>query len=375
VLRCDVLIVGGGPAGSTCAWGLRRSGLRVVVMDAKTFPRDKVCAGWITPQILDELELDPADYAKDCVLQAFRGFEVSLLGGRSARVTYPEVVSYGIRRCEFDDWLVRRCGAELRLGEPLRSLARDGGEWLANGSLRARIVVGAGGHFCPVARALAAGDDERTAVVAAQEIEFELDDAAARACGVSPEVPELFFERDLRGYAWLVRKGPVLNIGIGRQDPHDLSGHARAFLARARALGKLPPRVPAKRHGHAYLLYGQSPRPLAGDGFLLIGDAAGFAWPQSGEGIRPAIESGLLAARTIEAAAGRTDAAGLEPYARAIEARFGSRAGSGGPSLSAWVPSALRPWLAGKLLATPSFARHVVVDRWFLHRDQPALSV
>ncbi len=373
--RCDVLIFGGGPAGSTCAWRLRRSGLRVVVMDAKPFPRDKVCAGWITPQILAELELDPTDYAKDRVLQPFRGFEVSLLGGRSARVIYPEVVSYGIRRCEFDTCLVRRCEAELRLGEPLRSLVREGAGWLANGSLRAGLVVGAGGHFCPVARSLAHGDDERRCVVAAQEIEFELDDAAARDCSVSPEVPELFFERDLRGYAWLVRKGPMLNIGIGRQDPHDLAGHAQVFLDHVRALGKLPPHVPPKRHGHAYLLHGQSPRPLVGDGFLLVGDAAGLAWPQSGEGIRPAIESGLLAAGVIEAAVrgGSSDGASLAPYARAIEARFGPRSGAGAASLSSFVPARLRPWLAGKLLGTPAFARRVVVDRWFLHREQARL--
>ena len=50
---CDVLIVGGGPAGSTCAWKLRRPGLDVVVWDRQTFPRDKVCAGWITPQVVD----------------------------------------------------------------------------------------------------------------------------------------------------------------------------------------------------------------------------------------------------------------------------------------------------------------------------------
>jgi flavin-dependent dehydrogenase len=146
-LHCDVLIVGGGPAGSTCAWKLRRSGLRVVVMDAKRFPRDKVCAGWITPQILETLEIDPDDYAKESVLQPFRGFEVGRLGGRSTRVTYSEVVSYGIRRCEFDTRLLLRCGAELRQGEPLRSLVREGVAWLANGELRAKLVVGAGGHF------------------------------------------------------------------------------------------------------------------------------------------------------------------------------------------------------------------------------------
>ena len=52
---CDVVIVGGGPAGSACAWRLRQAGLEVVVIDKAIFPRDKVCAGWITPQVLDDL--------------------------------------------------------------------------------------------------------------------------------------------------------------------------------------------------------------------------------------------------------------------------------------------------------------------------------
>ncbi len=58
----DVIIVGGGPAGSSCAWRLRRAGLDVVVWDRAAFPRDKVCAGWITPQAVDDLELDLDEY-------------------------------------------------------------------------------------------------------------------------------------------------------------------------------------------------------------------------------------------------------------------------------------------------------------------------
>ncbi len=50
--RCDVLVVGGGPAGSSCAFGLRDAGLDVVVVDRAHFPRDKVCAGWVTTQII-----------------------------------------------------------------------------------------------------------------------------------------------------------------------------------------------------------------------------------------------------------------------------------------------------------------------------------
>ena len=61
-MEFDVLIVGGGPAGASCAWALRQAGLDVVVLDQAQFPRDKVCAGWITPPVLTALGIDPQDY-------------------------------------------------------------------------------------------------------------------------------------------------------------------------------------------------------------------------------------------------------------------------------------------------------------------------
>ena len=56
---CDVLIVGCGPAGTSCAWGLRHAGLDVMLLDKAAFPRDKVCAGWITPEVVESLQIDP----------------------------------------------------------------------------------------------------------------------------------------------------------------------------------------------------------------------------------------------------------------------------------------------------------------------------
>ena len=122
---CDVLIVGGGPAGSTCAWRLRQAGVDVIVADASTFPRDKVCAGWITPQAVTALHLDTEAYASGRTLQPFTGFRVGLIGGEATRVGYERPVSFGIRRCEFDHYLLQRAGARLMLGVPIASLRRD----------------------------------------------------------------------------------------------------------------------------------------------------------------------------------------------------------------------------------------------------------
>ena len=86
--RCDILIVGGGPAGSSCAWKLAGSGLDVVVMDRKIFPRDKPCAGWITPAVVEELQLDLDDYARGRVLQPITTFVVGLIDGREVTAAY-----------------------------------------------------------------------------------------------------------------------------------------------------------------------------------------------------------------------------------------------------------------------------------------------
>src|SRR5439155_5731776 len=172
---CDVLIVGGGPAGSTCAWALGRAGLEVVVMDAAVFPRDKVCAGWITPQVIAELDLDLDDYRRGRTLQPITAFRTGLLGGYGeVETAYDQPVSYGIRRCEFDYYLLQRSRAQLCLGSPIADIERAGDRWMVNDTVSASMLVGAGGHFCPVARLLNRRIDDAPLVVA-QETEFEID--------------------------------------------------------------------------------------------------------------------------------------------------------------------------------------------------------
>ena len=369
----DVLIVGGGPAGSSLAWELRDAGLDVLVMDRQTFPRDKTCAGWVTPQVMDELHIDPALYAKERVLQPILGFQIRRIGNAPSQPRSDRPISYGIRRCEFDAFLLERCEARLRLGEPLRSLERRGGSWLVNGSVEAPLVVGAGGHFCPVARRLSHPSPEGEPAILAKEIEFRLDEEQAASCPVDPAVPEIYFTEDLRGYGWIFRKGDYLNVGLGRQDKHQLSAHLDRFLDFLTREGRLPPRLPQGFKGHAYLLYDQAPRRLVEEGLALIGDAAGLAYPRSGEGIRPAVESGLLLARSLRASRGPGDPAALSRYAASLVDRFGERERSGGRGVTDLLPAWLVRPLVGRLFASEGFARHVVVDRWFVHAQQAGL--
>ena len=368
--NCDVLIVGGGPAGSSCAWKLAGSGLDVLVLDRKGFPRDKPCAGWITPPLVEELKLDLAEYGRGRVLEPITAFTVSLMGGPERTTDHGKPISYAIRRCEFDDYLLRRSGARLRLGEPVKSLERVGEEWVVNGEVRARLLVGAGGHFCPVARTLGGKTGGSQPVVAAQEIEVELTPEQMRTCPIKPGVPNLAFCTDLKGYGWFYRKGNYLNVGLGREDDQNLSDHVTAYVAFLKEQGKIPKDLATRFIGHAYLLYSHSARPPVDEGVLLVGDAAGLAYSPSGEGIRPAVESALMAADAIAAARGDYRRERLEPYAVRLKERFGQRAAR---SVGDLIPAGLQRFLARNLMSWSWFARHVVVDRWFLRAYEPAL--
>jgi flavin-dependent dehydrogenase len=375
--RAEVLIVGGGPAGATCAERLRAGGLDVLVLDKAQFPRPKLCAGWVTPGVFGQLGLTPQQYGQGRTLQPMTGFRVGWIGSPGLVVSSPQPMSYGIRRSELDDYLLRRSGARLCLGEAVRAIrpAEDG--WIVNDRLAARMLVAAGGHFCPVARLLDRADDRGGPLVVSQEVEFELDPAQRADCPVRAEVPEIYFCDDLLGYGWCIRKGNYLNVGLGRATRKRAPGrrlpeHMARFCDALRRQGRLRAPLPERIPGHAYLLYEQSTRPLVADRLVWIGDAAGLAYAESGEGIRPAIESGLLAAETILAARGDYRLERLDSYRRRVVERFGPRRVE--PPVEG-PPSWLRRRIARWLLARRWFVRRVLLDRWFLHAGQPPLEL
>ena len=147
VQHTEVLIVGGGPAGAACAWRLRERGVACLVLDGQPFPRAKPCAGWITPQVLRDLDLDPADYPGG--LTTFAGLDISIRGFGFRLPTR----QYAIRRWEFDEWLLRRAGVPVHVHK-VETIARVGGAYVVDGAFAGTYLVGAGGTRCPVYRAL-----------------------------------------------------------------------------------------------------------------------------------------------------------------------------------------------------------------------------
>ena len=361
---CEVLVIGGGPAGSVCAGRLRQAGFDVLLMDREIFPRRKPCAGWITPEVFKALAIDAEEYREGRVLQDFSSFRTGVINGESVVVSYGKTVSYGIRRSEFDHYLLQRSAVKQYMGESATEMERRNGEWIVNGHIRARLLVGAGGHFCPVARRLGSkiGREE---IVSSQVAEAVLSPEEVRRCRIRPDTPELFFCADMKGYGWLIRKGNFLNVGLGRVDKVTLGRYLKDFCTFVMRIRNIPSRISESFQGHAYRLYGsEERRRCVDDGVLLIGDAAGVANQFSGEGILPAIESALIAAETIIAAKGDYRREHLDSYASQLDHCFG---GDNLKMPSSPFLSRLYRFIGARLITNNYFARHVVLDRWFLH--------
>jgi geranylgeranyl reductase family protein len=368
----DAIVVGGGPGGSTAAWQLARVGLRPLVLDAAVFPRVKICAGWVTPVALEDLEIDPEKYP--LTIQPFKACVLEFAGARH-ETGWRRPASYGIIRREFDHYLLERArdaGADVRWGRrvvDVEASAEAVTVRTEGDTFQAPLVIGAGGHRCPVARALGRVS-EREEVVVAQESETRLAPEWSERLGVLMESPEIYVEGDLRGYGWFFPKGDFINIGIGCTGGADgtLLKRRDALVTALRASGRLPADLPMEAFkGHAYVIRRQAPRRLSGERFCLVGDAAGLARDLSGEGIGPAIRSGRLAAAA--AADFLRRGAPLDGYARRIVDLYG-------PGEPGWLarhvgrlPDAVGRVIVRLILGSSLFRRRVVFDSVFGMRE------
>ena len=292
MIESKAIVVGGGPAGSTCAWKLNLNGICTIVLDKKRFPRLKVCAGWITPKVVRDLRLKTEEYPYSFL--TFDRLNFHIFGKRFSVRTR----QHSIRRYEFDQWLLKRANVPVK-EHAVKDIRKEAGYYIIDDTFRCKYLVGAGGANCPVYRTFfrKAAPRNKKRLITAIEEEFRYDYQDAN-CYL------WFFDRKLPGYSWYLPKGNgYLNVGIGgrfsaiKNRGETIRGHWDYFIKKLDALSLVKDHSFSPR-GYNYYLR-QAAKTDQKDNSFIIGDAAGLATLDMGEGIGPAVESGILCANAI----------------------------------------------------------------------------
>jgi menaquinone-9 beta-reductase len=336
----DVAIVGGGPAGSSCAAFCAAAGLRVALIERERFPREKVCGDCINPACLPVLHRLGLAQDVETWPHAFAdAVDFIAINGRRVRADFPSgrarIVT--IKRSVFDDHLLQRARA---LGTRVFDQATVVGlhktrdrDWkidIVRETLLARLLVGADGRNSTVARLcnlLPPPERERIALQAHVPLPRDFGNRI-----VLQFLPE--------GYSG---QAPVnereLNLCLVGTPP---------TIAALRSWAEREFKLPNDQPWRTITPLTRAPVPVAHENLLFIGDAAQVVEPFTGEGIYYALRSGELAADAIiKILRGQDRQSAMKEFARAHRAMYRGRL---------WINrfariAVLRPQTASRLLA------------------------
>ncbi len=301
----DLVVVGGGPAGSTCARQAAQLGLDVLLLEKAVHPRRKACGGGLTLRVKETLDFDISRVIErnQCGLRLFGPSGVMVENYKQ------EVTGYTVRREDFDHLLLKKAeeaGALVIQGKKVTDVREepDKVEIVTDDEIfKAKLLVGADGPNSTVGRKtglMPGWDDDKIGLCIESAVPMDPSDII-RISG-SPDrgervFIEIHFGATPLGYAWAFPKRNEYSLGIGVivgvmhglkeswlrfvkefEEKHGVKCDLSEQTAARVPLGGLVPNMCSKR-------------------VMLVGDAAGFVSPTTGEGIHFAIESSRIAAK------------------------------------------------------------------------------
>jgi len=295
----DVAVVGGGPAGSTCAKELGERGVSTALFD-HSHPREKPCGGGVTNKVVRQFEI-PESIADVITEHIF----IESPHGTSLKISSPRG-GFLVMRKKFDFFLLERAKKHCTFfNERVNAIKWEGNEWILETGKRkvsAKIVVGADGVNSLVRRTVLAPIPNQ---LLAQCVGYHIPhDSEYIKKNFSPGIYLFFYSHKKEGgYFWIFPKQNFVTVGTGlRFGVKGIKELVDAFISSHPAAKKII--KPKQEHIHSHLIpFVNKPSfydlPTSGENWVLVGDAAGHVNPLTGEGIAYAMMGGRLAAEAI----------------------------------------------------------------------------
>jgi geranylgeranyl reductase family protein len=308
-LRCDVAIVGAGPAGTTAARFLAKKGFKVILAEKKQVPKEKICGGMLTPRVFERFA-DLRSKMKRLVVSTSYGaclYPPSMKSNLQHTTTSP--VGFMVLRKKFDYTLLQMAmdyGAELVTNRVRSLVIKPNVAQIIlddNTAIESKVVIGADGVGSVVAKETGLSpllNHKKFALCGVSELEIG-EKAVETYIGERRPIHLFFGFDNTFGYAWLFPKRSCVNIGLGGilDKTKDVKGSFTKFFGILKEKKMIPKNVQPKNFSAALIPVGGPIGKTYTDRVVLCGDAAGFVHPLTGEGIYYAMASGEIASKVI----------------------------------------------------------------------------
>ena len=314
----DVIIVGAGPAGALLGYWLARQGLDILIIEKKTFPRQKPCGGGLTRRSLALLPFDISQVVEDYTTVA----RVTLSGKLLFEKQYNEPIITMVMRDKLDALLIEQAclaGVAFRDRTTFQSASNNSDGLTVKTNRRiynSRVIVGADGVGSRVAGA--SGLQVNSRQMPALEAEYYPPDRQL----ITAFTGSVHFDFNVlpSGYGWIFPKSDHLSVGVMSIQPK-LKGMKRYLHSYLQSKGLPAEGTLEFLRGHLIPYLTGRKFNLAGSCNLLVGDAAGIADPITGEGIYYALRQAQIATEVI-AGFFKGEYTSLAPYNRRMRKEF-----------------------------------------------------
>jgi len=298
----DVIVVGGGPGGSTAARFCAKAGLKVLIIEKEKFPRYKPCGGCLSTKTVHLLGLDLSPVIENTIY----GSKFTFRSQDPFFIETKDPIAFLVMRDRFDQLLINKAseeGAEVLEGEKVTRVEEKGDgvevELVKGKRFYSQYLIGADGAGSMVARSLPLPPqrNDGNGIAIQSEIPF---DSSIHFPQKELQFIHLDFGRIPNGYGWVFPKKEYLSIGIGGMFRETKKMNPRQYFSDfLKGLDYVPKGKTGRVMGHLLPSFYDEKQKVSQGRFLLVGDAAHLMDPLQGEGIYYAIRSGMLAAEAI----------------------------------------------------------------------------